>query len=56
MINAHESGSNSTGAGNTLSKEFDQTKSLQGFYLGFAYGKSISPPFPGPRRDVVASD
>ena len=29
MINAHESGSNSPGAGNTFSKEFDQTKSLQ---------------------------
>ena len=69
MINAHESGSNSGGAG-TCSRDLTKNKVLavQGFYLGFAYRKiniylgfayiekSISPLFPGPRWDVVAND
>ena len=38
MINAHESGSNSPGAG-TFSRDLTKTvPAVQGFYLGFAYG------------------
>ena len=38
MMNAHESGSNSPGAG-TFSRDLTKTKvpAVQGFYLGFAY-------------------
>ena len=46
MINAHESGSNSQGAG--TKQGFDQNKvpAVQGFYLGFAYGKVNIPAIP----------
>ena len=56
MINAHESGSNSPVVG-TFSR-FDQNKvpALQGFYLGFAYGKIDIPAIPQPSGDVVAND
>ena len=52
---AHESGSNSPGQG------FDQNKvpAVEGFYLGFAYGKINIPAIPRPsggRGDVVAKD
>ena len=47
MINAHESGSNSPMAG-TFSTDLTKTKSVQGFYLGFAYGKNNIPAIPQP--------
>ena len=57
MINAHESGSNSPGAG-TISRDLIKTKSLQcrDFTWVLHMEKSISPLFPGPRGDVVAND
>ena len=50
MINVHESGSNSPGAG-TFSRDLIKTKSLQcrDFTWAFHMEKSISPLFPGPR-------
>ena len=50
MINAHESGSISPGAG-TFSKDLPKTKSLQcrDFTWALHMEKSISPLFPGPR-------
>ena len=38
MINVHESGNNSPGAG-TFSTDLTKVPAVQGFYLGFAYGK-----------------
>ena len=68
MVNAHESGSNSPGAG-TCSRDLTKTKSLQCRDFTWALQikesistwalhieKSISPLFPGPRGEVVASD
>ena len=50
MINAHESGSNSPGAG-TFSRDLTKTKSLQcrDFTWALHIEKSISSLFPGPR-------
>ena len=55
MINAHESGSNSLGAG-TFSRDLTKTKSLQcrDFTWALHMEKSISPLFPGPRGDVCS--
>ena len=49
MINAHESGSNSPGAG-TFSRDLTKTKSLQcrDFTWALHMEKSMSPLFPGP--------
>ena len=60
MINAHESGSNSPGAG-TFSRDLTKSKSLQcrDFTWALHKEKSISPLFPGPRGGgggVVAND
>ena len=57
MINVHESGINSPGAG-TFSRDLTKTKSLQGrdFTWALHMEKSISPLFPGPQGDVVAND
>ena len=57
MINAHEQGSNSPGAG-TLSRDLTKTKSLQcrDFTWALHNEKLISPLFPGPCGDVVAND
>ena len=57
MINAHESGSNSPGAG-TFSRDLTKTKSLQCKDFTWAYHieKSISLLFPGPQGDVVTTD
>ena len=52
MINAHESGSNSPGAG-TFSRNLTKTKH---FTWALHMEKSISPLFPGPRGDEVAND
>ena len=56
MINAHDSGSNSPGAG-TFSRDLTKTKSLQcrDFTWALHMEKPIFPPFPGPRGDVVAN-
>ena len=53
MINAHESGSNSPGAG-TFSRDLTKAKSLQCRDFTWALHnmeKSISPLYPGPRGD-----
>ena len=52
-----ESGNNSPGAG-TFSSDLTKTKSLQcrDFTWALHMEKSISPLFPGPRGDVVATD
>ena len=52
MINAHESGSNSPGAG-TFSRDLTKTKSLRcrDFTWALHKEKSISPLFPGPRGE-----
>ena len=57
MINAHESGSNSPGAG-IFSRDLAKTKSKQcrDFTWALHMVKSIIPLFPGPRGDVVAND
>ena len=57
MINAHESGSNSPGAG-TLSRGLTKTNSMQcrDFTWALHMEKSISPLFPDPGWDVVAND
>ena len=57
MINAHESGSNSSGAG-TFSRDLTKTKSLQrrDFTWALHMEKSISLLFPSPQGDVVAND
>ena len=60
MINAHESGSNSPGAG-TFRRDLTKTKSLHGlqcrdFTWALRLEKSISPLFPGPPGDLVAND
>ena len=47
MINAHESGSSSLGAG-TFSRDLTKVTAVQGFYLGFAYGKINIPAIPQP--------
>ena len=57
MIYAHESGSNSPGAG-TFFKDLTKTKSLQcsDFTWALHMEKAISPLFPGPRGNVVANE
>ena len=48
MINAHESGSNSPGAGTFSRDDQNKVPAEQGFYLGFAYGKVNIPAIPRP--------
>ena len=57
IINAHETGSNSLGAG-TFSRDLAKTKSLQcrDFTRALHMEKSISLLFPCPCWDVVAND
>ena len=60
--NAHESGRTSPGAiplvPGTFCRDLTKNKvpAVQGFYLGFAYGKINIPTIPRPSGDVVAND